>query len=157
MIDSPEITRTQPQTAAVIHVRIPRDQIQRVMAPAINELMAALSDQGVRQVGPLFAHHLALSSDTFDLEVGFPASVAVAPVGRVKPGELPARRVARTVYRGSYEGLFSAWAAFDKWMEEQNLRPGETLWERYLAGPESNPDPSTWRTELNRPLLEVAP
>jgi len=27
------------------------------------------------------------------------------------------------------------------------------LWERYLTGPESNPDPATWRTELNRPLL----
>ena len=26
------------------------------------------------------------------------------------------------------------------------------LWECYVAGPESNPDPATWRTELNRPL-----
>jgi effector-binding domain-containing protein len=157
MIDSPEITRTQAQTAAVIHLTIPRDQMQRVMAPAIHELMAAVSEQGLRQLGPLFAHHLAQSSDTFDFEVGFPVSAAVRPVGRVRPGELPAAKVARTVYRGGYEGLFSAWAEFGQWMEQQNLRPGETLWERYIAGPESNPDPSTWRTELNRPLLEVAP
>jgi len=28
----------------------------------------------------------------------------------------------------------------------------QDLWEVYVAGPESGPDPATWRTELNRPL-----
>jgi hypothetical protein len=30
------------------------------------------------------------------------------------------------------------------------------LWECYAAGPESNPDPASWRTELNRPLARPA-
>ena len=34
----------------------------------------------------------------------------------------------------------------------QGHMPGQDLWERHVAGPESNPDPATWRTELNRPL-----
>lgn len=29
-----------------------------------------------------------------------------------------------------------------------------SLWECYLTGPASSPDPSTWRTELNKPLTD---
>ena len=32
------------------------------------------------------------------------------------------------------------------------LRVPVEVWERYVAGPESSPDPTAWRTELNRPL-----
>ena len=39
------------------------------------------------------------------------------------------------------------------WITIQGLRPAENLWERYVFGPESNPNPATWRTELNRPLI----
>ena len=28
----------------------------------------------------------------------------------------------------------------------------ENLWELYSVGPQSTPDPASWRTELNRPL-----
>ena len=35
----------------------------------------------------------------------------------------------------------------------KGLTPAEDLWECYVIDPSSNPDPSAWRTELNRPLL----
>jgi hypothetical protein len=34
----------------------------------------------------------------------------------------------------------------------QGTRRGRSSGECYVAGPESNPDPATFRTELNRPL-----
>jgi hypothetical protein len=34
--------------------------------------------------------------------------------------------------------------------------PGQDLWECYVAGPESSPDPASWRTELSRPLARTA-
>ena len=42
------------------------------------------------------------------------------------------------------------------WITAQGLAPGPDLWECYIAGPESDPDPATWRTELNRPLTRQA-
>lgn len=39
------------------------------------------------------------------------------------------------------------------WIEANGHRPAPDLWERYVAGPESSPDPAAWRTELNRPLI----
>ncbi|MCI0434614.1 MAG: GyrI-like domain-containing protein [Gemmatimonadetes bacterium] len=116
-------------------------------------------------MGPLFTHHLATSPAFSDFEVGVPVDAVVSPAGRVRPGALPAARVARTVYHGDYDGLWVAWKEFGERvqtefgtiMAREGLAPGETLWERYLAGPESDPDPAAWRTELNRPLRRTEP
>ena len=61
----------------------------------------------------------------------------------VKPGELPAITAARTIYHGPYEGLGGAWGEFTDWIAANGQRPAPDLWEYYLAGPESSPDPAT--------------
>lgn len=81
-----------------------------------------------------------------------PVPRPVAPVGRVRLGQLPAATVARTVYHGPYEGLGTAWPRLDAWIAAQGRKPGHSPWEVYLTDPQSNPDPTTWRTELDRPL-----
>ena len=153
MIDAPEVTQSEAQATAVIRSTVPRSEIQRVMGPAIGEVMAAVTAQGVGPVGPVFTHHLRMRPETFEFEVGVPVSGAVAEVGRVTAGSLPSARVARTVYRGPYEGLGAAWESFMGWIAAQGLTPADDLWERYVVGPESGPDASAWKTELNRPLV----
>jgi effector-binding domain-containing protein len=145
-------------TADVIHITCPRAKIQSEVGPAIQEIMAALIAQNQKPVGPMFMHHLTMSATQFDVEVGFPIGGPLAASGRVKASGLAAARVARTIYRGPYEGLHSAWDDFGKWLVSDNLvdpavvAPITTLWERYLVGPETTSDASQWRTELNLPL-----
>src|ERR1700736_382679 len=105
MLATPEIATTNVQEAAVIRLTIPRSEMRKVFAPAVGELMAALAAQGIEPVGAVFAHHLKTSPDTFDFELGVKVSAPVKATGRVKPGQLPAVKVARTVYSGPYEGL----------------------------------------------------
>lgn len=152
MLDTPQITQTSAQSAAIIRLTIPREEMRSVMGPAIGELMATIAAQGIAPVGPLFSHHLTMPSDVFDFEVGVPVAAPVNAAGRVQPGQLPAVKVARTVYHGGYEGLGSAWGEFMGWIAENGHTPGPNLWECYVAGPESSPNPADWRTELNRPL-----
>jgi effector-binding domain-containing protein len=152
MLAAPEIIMTNVQEAAVIRLTIPRSEMMKVFGPAVGELMAALAAQGVEPVGAVFAHHLKMSPDIFDFELGVQVSAPVKATGRVKPGQLPAGKVARAVYRGPYEGLPSAWGEFDKWMRANGHEQAENLWEVYSVGPQSSPDPANWRTELNRPL-----
>jgi effector-binding domain-containing protein len=152
MLDTPEVTQTDAQATAMIHLTIPRDQIQEVMGPGITEVMAVLTAQGIPPAGPWFTHHLKMDPPTFDFQICVPVTTPVAPSGRVKPGHIPAATVARTVYHGPYEGLGEAWGEFQTWIEAQGLTPRPDLWERYVVGPESSPDPADWRTELNRPL-----
>ena len=153
MLDTPLITETADQLTAVIHLTVPRPEIQNVMGPGLNELLAALTAQGIALAGPWFTHHLRRPSDTFDFEICVPVTAAVTAAGRVRPSRWPAMTVARTVYHGPYEGLAAAWGEFDAWIAAGGHTPGPDLWERYVAGPESSRNPADWRTELNRPLI----
>lgn len=156
MIETPEIAVTAEQPAAVIHLTVPRSEIQNVMGPAVREIFAALAGQGIQAAGPWFTMHLRRPTDTFDLEVSVPVSGEVAAAGRVKPGRLPAATVARTVYHGDYPGLGSAWGELHSWIAAEGLSPAQHLWEVYLVGPESGLDPTSWRTQLNIPLTPAA-
>ncbi len=152
MLAAPQIIQTEAQPAAVIHLTVPRNEMMKVFGPAVGELMAALAAQGAKPDGAVFAHHLKMSPDVFDFELGVKVSAPVTAAGRMKPGVLPAAKVARTVYSGGYEGLPAAWGEFMQWMKTNGHEPAADLWEVYSAGPQSTPDPAGWRTELNRPL-----
>src|SRR3954447_6154612 len=113
MIAIPQIIQTDAQEAAVIHLTIPRSEMMKVFGPAVGELMSTLAAQGVEPVGSVFAHHLKMTPDSFDFELGVKVASLAKASGRVKPGQLPAAKVARTIYSGSYEGLPSAWGKFN--------------------------------------------
>jgi effector-binding domain-containing protein len=153
MIDTPRIVQTKRQLAAVIRITVPREEMMKVFGPGVEELIAAVTAQKVGPVGAVFAHHLRMSPKTFDFELGVGVSAPIKPTGRVQVGELPAAKVARTVYHGPYEGLPGAWGEFVKWIKAEGLKPAADLWECYVDGPHSSPDPATWRTELNQPLV----
>ena len=152
MLDTPEIMQTKAHMAAVIHLQVPRREMMNAFGPAVGELMATLGAQGVAPIGSVFAHHLSMSPDIFDFELGVKISNPIKPTGRVKSGELPAAKVARTIYSGPYEGLPAAWGEFNTWIQNNGHEPADTLWELYTVGPQSTPDPGGWRTELTRPL-----
>ncbi len=152
MIDEPYVLTTQPRRAAVIHVTVEHAKIREVMGPGLAELQAALSDQHIRPTGPWYTHHLSLSPETFDFEIGLPLDDAVFPAGRVRGGVFMGGRVARTIFHGEYKGLVGAWRELDTWIVSRGLKPARDLWEVYLVGPEADGDPAHWRTELSRPL-----
>jgi effector-binding domain-containing protein len=148
----PQIIQTSIQEAAIIRLTIPRNEMMKVFGPAVGELLTALAEQRVEAVGAVFAHHLKMTPDMFDFELGIKVSSPVTATGRVKPGQLPAAKVARAIYRGPYEGLPAAWGEFNQWMEANGHAQAGDLWELYSVGPQSTPDPANWLTELNRPL-----
>ncbi len=152
MLEAPHVTQSTVQLAAAIRLTVRREAIRNVMGPGLHELMAVLAEQGIAPTGPWFTHHLRMDPEIFDFEICVPVATPVAAVGRVQPGQLPATKVARTVYVGPYEGLGDAWGEFDAWIKANGHTSGPDLWEIYLAGPESSADPAAWRTELNRPL-----
>ena len=153
MIEPPQIVETAAQLTAVIHLTVPRQEIQNVMGPGLGELMSVLAGQGIVPTGPWFTHHLRMDPGVFDFEICVPVTAPVAAAGRVKPGQRPAMTVARTVYHGPYEGLGAAWGEFDAWIAANGHTPAPDLLECYVAGPESSPDPAAWRTEFSRPLI----
>lgn len=153
MLDKPQIVQTAAQPAAIIRFTIPKSQIQSVMGPGRLELSAVVAAQGLVAAGPWFSHHLRMDPDIFDFEIGIPVTTPVSATGRVTAGQLPAAPVVRTVYHGPYERLGAAWGEFMEWIAAEGHTSRPDLWECYVTGPETSPDPATWRTELNRPLI----
>jgi effector-binding domain-containing protein len=154
MIDTPQITQTAGQLTAFVHLTVPRAEMRNVMWPGLMEVRAALSAQGVAAAGPWFTHHLRMVPDIFDFEICVPVATPFATTGRVEAGQWPATTVARTIFHGNYEGLGAAWGEFDAWIAAKGYTPRPDLLERYVLGPEIEADPSGWRTELNRPLVD---
>jgi hypothetical protein len=80
--------------------------------------------------------------------------------------------VARTIHRGGYEGLHSAWESFENWLND-NLQTASKafptlesdsasvtgtwseasdIWEWYRVGPQMSENSSDWETDLIRPI-----
>ena len=156
MIDTPAIVETIAQPTAVIRFTVPRAQIGAAMSAGVGELLAIVKAQGIGPIGPVFALHHDVTPDRFDFELGVSVSGSVRAEGRVHASRLPATRVARTIHHGSYEGLAAAWAELDDWMLANGHTQAPGLWERYLIGPASEPDPAKWQTELNHPVASAS-
>ncbi len=153
LIDAPQIVQTAAQHTALIHLVIPKDQIQELMGPGIEELMSTVGSQGIQIIGPWFTHHNRMSPDQWDFEISVPVASPIKAAGRVKPGTWPAMKMVRTHYRGPFEQLGEAWGEFDGWTEANKINTDDELWEVYLVGPESGPDSSKWTTQLSRRVI----
>jgi effector-binding domain-containing protein len=152
MIEPLRIFQTTPQPTAVIPLRIPREDIRKVMGPGLAELRAVAAAQNIAVTGPWFTHHVKNPGENFDFEICLPVAAPVAPAGRVQPGEWPAMTIAQTTYHGGYEGLGAAWGEFMAAIKAEGRETVEGLWECYVVGPEGNADPAAWRTVLSKPL-----
>ena len=152
-IDTPHIADSPEMQLALIHLTVPRSEIMTAMGPAFGELESVLRAQGIAPTGPWFAHHHRRPTDTFDFDICSPVAKPIQTTGRVTNGTLRATKVVRTIHHGRYEGLATAWGEFVAWIADNNHKTAEDLWEVYLTGPFNNPNPATWETELNAPIV----
>ena len=153
LIETPEVTEAAPRLTAAIHLTIPRSRIQSEMQPGLNEIMSVIKEQGIGPAGRWFTHHFRMDPAIFDFEICVPVSSPVKNVGRVVSREMPTMKVVQTVYSGGYEKLGSAWGEFNNWIGANGHKPGPDHYESYVIGPESSPNSTEWRTELQRPLV----
>jgi effector-binding domain-containing protein len=152
MIEPLRIFQTTPQLTAFIPLTIPREDMRKVMGPSLAELRAVAAAQNIAVTGPWFTHHVKNPGEIFDFEICLPVAAPVAPAGRVQPGQWPAMTIARTTYHGGYEGLGAAWGEFLAAIKAEGRETVEGFWEIYVIGPEGDPDPAAWRTELSKAL-----
>jgi effector-binding domain-containing protein len=153
VIEPLRVITTTPQLTALIPIRVPREDIGKVMGPGLAELHAAVAAQNVAVVGPWFTHHVRNPGEVFDFEICLPVAGAVAPANRVRPGQWPAMKVAQTTYHGGYEGLGGGWGEFIGVIKAAGHKTADGLYETYAVGPESGGDPTAWRTVLSKELL----
>ncbi|MGN6325039.1 GyrI-like domain-containing protein [Pseudolysinimonas sp.] len=116
----------------------------------------AIAEVGVRIpheliVGPVVAVYHRDTGDSFDVTVGFP--VARDPgVSGFELVELPAGRAVRIIHHGDYGALHDVYLALEAALHDRGA-VRSISWERYPIGPEDNPDPAAWVTEVVAPVV----
>ncbi len=121
------------------------------LAKAFNEVASYLGRKGAGPAGMPFARYHHTSDDRFEVEAGFPASTPTNGEGEIEPSELPGGLAAVTVHVGPYDAMEPAYAALRTWVHAHGGEPVGDAWEVYFSDPDTDPDPSTWRTEIFQP------
>ena len=147
-----ELVEMVPRPAAVVRATMAVSDLPSFFGRAFGAVAAAAAGQGLQLLGEPFAFYPGAPTDVVEVAAGFPVSSAVEPVDDVVPLELPGGRVATTVHVGPYESMHKTYAAMHVWMAKQGLTPADHMWEVYLSDPSTEPDPSTWHTQIFWPV-----
>lgn len=116
-------------------------------------IVAALAEQGLAPAGPATAVYHGMPTSTVDVTAGFPVTgPAVAPDGLVLSTS-PDGAAVTTVYVGPYDGMTRTYDEIATWMQANNLTPRTEMWEEFLTGAQTDPNPATWQTRIVFPLV----
>jgi len=155
--DAPEecaLESVDSRPIAAVRLVIPADQVSQNLARLLPEVMGAMSEQGVQPAGPPFSryHRIDAAKNEIDLEAGIPVKTPFQSAGRVKAGELPGGRVARTWHIGPYHELARSYARLEAWLKAQGLTSRGGFWEVYVTDPGIETDPAKWKTQIFWPV-----
>ncbi|TRW42891.1 GyrI-like domain-containing protein [Georgenia yuyongxinii] len=142
----------QEQPVAGVRQRVRMDEITTVFDTAYPKVLGAIQQAGGVPAGAPYARYFGMPSDTVDVEVGFPVTEPFTASGDVIGSTLPAARAAEAVHTGAYDTLPETYKVLEAWIAEHNLQVLDESWEIYEAGPDSDPDPATWRTRVVFPV-----
>lgn len=156
---APKIDERAEQPYVGIRVQVPMSEMSQGLVPQLlGETFGWLREHDIAPDGPpLMRFHVINMEGNMDIELGVPVAKAAEANGRVQAGSLPAGRYASLVYTGVMNGIPANKILID-WAAEQGLvwdnydsPNGDgfvSRYESFLTGPDEDPDPANWDTEV---------
>lgn len=145
------------QPVLLVRRRVNRSQIGSAIGEALPHIFMYAQQHGIALAGHPLTRYVDVGPGLLTIEpamrvVSRPASEEKAAAGEVVEDVLPAGSAATTIHAGPYETLTEAYAALERWMEQNGLRPAGSPWEDYITDPTEFPDPKDWKTEVCWPI-----
>jgi predicted enzyme related to lactoylglutathione lyase/effector-binding domain-containing protein len=150
--EEPVLVHCTEQPTAVVRETVAMDALPEFFSRAFGAVMAEAQGQNVQLAGPPFALYRGMPTETVDVEAGFPVAGSLADTGTVAPGTLPEADAFEAVHTGPYDTLGETYSAIQDRIREAGKNPSSAMWEFYLNGPPSEPDPSKWQTKVVWPV-----
>lgn len=158
MIAEPKLGDRTEQPYMGIRTQVPMRKLKDIIPQSIDEMFSWLGRQGVEPAGrPFIRYHVINMAGKMDVEVGVPVKGALSGDERISAGVLPAGRYASLIYSGVKNGIEGNKALLD-WATEQGIvwdrwddKNGDAFGSRvefFLTGPDEDPDPANWETEV---------
>jgi effector-binding domain-containing protein len=154
----PKIENRSAQQYVGIRTQIPMHKMPEVIPQLIDETQTWLEKKGVSPTdAPLIRYYVIDMENELDIEIGFPVADVLAGDDRVSVSILPAGRYASLIYTDVTKGIegnsvLIGWAKaqgieWDAWDTEKGHAFRSRI-EIFMDGPDDDPDPATWRTEV---------
>ena len=142
----------EPRTLLGVHETVKMADLTEYFGRAFGASAAELARQGLAPAGPPLAVYHGMPTDTVDVTAGFPVAGPVHATADVVVTDLPDGAAISSVYTGPYDGMTRTYDEIAAWLQANNLTTRADMWEEYLSGPDSDPDPATWKTRIVFPL-----
>lgn len=140
------------QTILFVRTTAARHELPNAIAQGVGKVYMHAQTAGAALDGHPFTRYLSAGPGLLEIEVGFRVAAAAAGADDVASGELPAGEAAVAVHAGPYDQLAETYAALERWIAQNGLRPAGAPWEWYVTDPADHPDPADWRTEVYWPV-----
>ena len=99
---------------------------------AIGQYMGELGEQ---PAGAPYAAYFTFTMESMDIEIGFPVGGSLPGKGEIQSGDIPAGKVAQTMYTGPYNKIEPAYNALTAFVEQQGYEATGVAYEFYLNDP----------------------
>jgi effector-binding domain-containing protein len=162
MFTEPKIEACPPIAYAGIRGLVSMGELGTAIPKRLDESLQWLSEKGATPNGaPLIRFHTCPEAHTqdalMDICIGWPIPAALPPEGNFICDSLPEGKYASLIYTGVENGIPGNRALIDwarknqvRW-ESWEVKGGEGFAgrvEHLLDGPEDDPNPSNWRTQV---------
>ncbi len=155
---APKIDARPDQHYMGIRTQVSMSELSTAIPQLFDEVFGWLGQHGIAPAGsPLVRYYVIDMAGKLDVEMGVLVAQATTGDDRVKACVIPAGRYASLVYTGIHHGIAGNKALLE-WGAEQGLRwdtwttpNGDAFGARVeysLSGPEDDPDPAKWDTEV---------
>jgi AraC family transcriptional regulator len=134
--------------------RAARHELAQAIGEGVGKVYTYAQQAGVALAGHPFTRYFSAGPGLLTIEVGFKLAARAMGEGEVEAGELPAGPAVVAVHGGPYDQLAETYAAAERWIEENKMRPADAPWEWYVTDPAEHPDPKDWRTEVFWPVAQ---
>jgi AraC family transcriptional regulator len=148
------------QPVLLVRRRVKRSEIGSAIGEALPHIFMYAQQRGMALAGHPLTRYVEVGAGLLTIEPAMRVASRQAAdgtshaAGEVVEDVLPAGSAATTIHAGPYETLSEAYAALERWMEQNGLRPAGAPWEDYITDPTQFPDPKDWKTEVCWPVVK---
>lgn len=148
----PTMVHCPEQPTAALRESVAMDALTEFFSRAFATVAAEPQKQNVQLAGPPFALYRGMPTQTVDVEAGFSISGEFSDTKTVVGGALPDTDAFEAIHPGPYDTLDRTYTAIREGMKSAGRTPSDTMWEFYLNGPSTEPDPLKWQTRIVWPV-----
>lgn len=139
MVSQLEVKELSQSPALSISAKCSVQKLPSVIAESFGKMQAYLDEIGEKPAGPPYLLYFNQDMQNLDVEIGFPVRKALRGFNEIESNMTLGGSVASCMYEGPYEGMQSAYAQLQEFVEKEHLTPKGIACEVYLNDPRDTP------------------